>query len=326
MNDIKLAVASVLAENSHKNLPKNSSSYDEVTLEAITKIVDEYTKKEKSNYDIEKSKYKLTTLEDDLRKRYSIYKSNNFPFPEIKHVLDCIAKILTYFKDKHYKNDENMKWQIDQTINTIKNASQETACADIKIDSCPPEDTISTIKNAKNSKYFNIKNENVIFRHGKEYCDYNVYETPYHGNQFPYAYCIRVVVQSLNMIDLINIDIISKKDEKIWQKNYATVYFKERYHYYLDYLLDNAPEVFILPILQKVGATALIRNRCSRIQPCGVIFDEAFVDEDMQTPVIFSGMILITPEEYIKIIYGIQSKIIYKLIIFIKICAKMLIC
>ena len=282
MEDIKSSVTSVLA----KNLSKNSS-YDEITLAAITNIVKRHTAKEKSNYNIEKSDYKLTTLEDELRKRYNIYKSNNFPFPEIKHVLDCIADILTYFKDNHYIKDEKMKWQIDQTINIIKNASQETACADIKFDSCPPEDTISTIKSAKDLKYFNIKNENVIFRHGKEYCDYNVYETPYRGNQYPYAYCIRVVVESLNMIDLINIDIIAKEDKKIWQTNYATVYFKERYHYYLDYLLDNAPDVFILPILQKVGATALIRNRCSRIQPCGVIFDEAFVDEDMQTPCNF---------------------------------------
>ena len=286
MENIKSSVTSVLDKNLSKNLPKNSS-YDEITLEAITNIVKRHTAKEKSNYNIEKSDYKLTTLEDELRKRYSIYKSNNFPFPEIKHVLDCIADILTYFKDNHYIKDEKMKWQIDQTINIIKNASQETACADIKFDSCPPEDTISTIKSAKDLKYFNIKNENVIFRHGKENCDYNVYETPYRGNLYPYAYCIRVVIESLNMIDLINIDIISKKDKNIWQTNYATVYFKERYHYYLDYLLDNAPDVFILPILQKVGATALIRNRCSRIQPCGVIFDEAFVDEDMQTPCNF---------------------------------------
>jgi len=270
------------------NSPKNpNSSYNAITLNDITKIIKKHTEKEKSNYNIEKSDYKLITLEDELRKRYNLYKSNNFPFPEIKHVLDCIADILLYFKDNYYKKDYNMRWQIDQTINIIKNASQETACTDIEYNKCPPEDTISTIKNIKDLKYFNIKNENVIFRQDKKYCDYNIYETPYQGNEYPYAYCIRVVVQSLNMIDLINIDIIAKKDKNIWQTNYATVYFKERYHYYLDYLLDNAPDVFILPILQKVGATALIRNRCSRIQPCGVIFDEAFVDEDMQTPCNF---------------------------------------
>lgn len=70
----------------------------------------------------------------------------------------------------------------------------------------------------------------------------------------------------------------------MWKTPYATVYFGERYHYYLDYLLDNAPNVFLLPILQNVGATTLTKNRYSRIQPCGVVFDEVFVDEDMQTP------------------------------------------
>jgi hypothetical protein len=268
--------------NNNKN-----SSYDDNINKDIKSIVKKYTAKEKAEYNIENSNYKLLSFEDILRERYNVHNSNNFPFPEIKHVLDCIADILIYFKDNYYKKDDKMRWQIDQTINIIKNASQETVCTDIKIDKCPPEDTISTIKNAKELKYFNIKNENVIFRQDKEYCDYNVYETPYNGNQYPYAYCIRVVVQSLNMIDLINIDIMAKKNRKIWETNYATVYFKERYHYYLDYLLDNAPDIFILPILQKVGATALIRNRCSRIQPCGVIFDQAFVDEDIQTPCNF---------------------------------------
>ena len=95
------------------------------------------------------------------------------------------------------------------------------------------------------------------------------------------------MVQSINMIDFINLDLKSKKNKKIWDNPYATVYFKERYHYYLDYLLDNAPNVFILPILQSVSATTLIKNRFSRVQPCGLIFDEEFVDEDMQTPCNF---------------------------------------
>ena len=261
-----------------------SSSYDDKTKAEITKIIDNYVKKEKSVTNLGISSDDILKLEDELIKRYNKDKSNNFPFPEIKNVLDCISDVLTYFKDNNYKKDDKMRWQIDQTINIIKNASQETICADIKIDKCPPEDTISTIKNAKDLNFFKIKNENVIFSHNKEYCEYNIYETPYNGNNYPYAYCIRVMVQSLHMIDLINIDLKYKKDKQIWKKDYVSVYFKERYHYYLDYLLDNAPNVFILPIIQNVGATTLIKNRCSRIQPCQIIFDEAFVDEDLQTP------------------------------------------
>jgi hypothetical protein len=260
------------------------SSYDDKTKAGITEIINKYIKKEKSVTNLSITSDDILKLEDELIKRYNKNKSNNFPFPEIKNVLDCISDVLIYFRDNNYETDVKMRWQIDQTINIIKNASQETICADIKFDKCPPEDTISTIKNAKDLKFFKIKNENVIFSHNQKYCQYNVYETPYHGNNYPYAYCIRVMVQSLHMIDLINIDLKHKKDKQIWNKDYVSVYFKERYHYYLDYLLDNAPNIFILPIIQNVGATTLIKNRFSRIQPCQIIFDEAFVDEDLQTP------------------------------------------
>ena len=170
MEDYKKYINNISSSFLSKNKNSNSS-YDDKTLNDIKNIVKRHTAKEKLNYNIEKSEYKLITLEDELRKRYSIYKSNNFPFPEIKHVLDCIADILSYFRDNHYIKDDKMRWQIDQTINIIKNASQETACADIEFDSCPPEDTISTIKSVKDLKYFNIKNENVIFRQDKKYCD-----------------------------------------------------------------------------------------------------------------------------------------------------------
>jgi septum formation topological specificity factor MinE len=270
-----------------KDLSKKTSSYNPTIQKDITAIIDKYIKKEKAynNNNLESLQFDMLVLEKDLQERYNKNKSNNFSFPEIKNVLDCIADVLTYFKDiPNFKSDNRMRWQIEQTINLIKNASQETVCADIKFDKCPPEDTISTIKNVNNKGFFNIKNENVIFRHGKEYCSDNLYETPYNSNQYPYAYSIRVMVQAISLVDLINIELKNKKQGDVWKSHYATVYFGERYHYYLDYLLDNAPDVFILPILQNVGATTLIRNRYSRIQPCGIIFDEAFVDEDMQTP------------------------------------------
>lgn len=171
-----------------------SSSYDDKTKEGIMQIINKYIKKEKITNNLNSSSNNILLLEEELVKRYNKDKSNNFSFPEIKNVLDCISDVLTYFKENNYKKDDKMCWQIDQNINIIKNASQETICANIKYDSCPPEDTISTIKNAKDLRFFNIKNENVIFAHNKEYCDYNIYETPYKGNIYPYAYCIRVMV------------------------------------------------------------------------------------------------------------------------------------
>ena len=188
-----------------------STSYDPKTKDDISAIIAKYVRKEKASNNLESQQYNLFILETDLQKRYhansKLGKASDFSFPEIKNVLDCVADVLTYFKDNNYKTDNRMCWTIEQTINLIKNASQETVCADIAFDKCPPEDTISTIKNASKSGYFNIKDENVIFRHGKEYCGYNVYETPYKGNQYPYAYCIRVLVQALSIIDFINIDL-----------------------------------------------------------------------------------------------------------------------
>lgn len=270
----------------------NSTSYDPETKADIVKIINKYIRKEKANYNLESKEYDMLVLEKDLQERYRNNRTTkadaaataDFAFPEIKNVLDCVADVLTYFKDTHYKTDNRMRWKIDQNINIIKNASQETVSTDIMANRCPPEDTISTVRNASDKGFFNVKSENVIFRHGKEYSNYNVYETPYNGNQYPYAYCIRALVQALSTIDLINIELKSKKDGDMWGTQYASAYFSERYHYYLDYLLDNAPNVFLLPILQNVGATTLIRNRYSRIQLCGIIFDEAFVDEDLQTP------------------------------------------
>ena len=139
-----------------------STSYDPKTKDEITKIISKYITKEKEYYNLESHEYNLFILDKDLQKRYHANKSNNFCFPEIKNVLDCIADVLTYFKNTHYKTNFMMRWQIDQTINIIKNALQETVCTDIKIDKCPPEDTISTLRSACDKDFFNIKNENVI--------------------------------------------------------------------------------------------------------------------------------------------------------------------
>lgn len=188
----------------------------------------------------------------DLQRRYRKAKSNNFAFPEIKNVLDCIADVLSYYKANHYKRNAMMRRLIDQAIHRIMNASQETLCADITIDKCPPKNTISLITDARNKGFFNIKNENVIFRYGKQYCKNNVYETPYKGVQYPYAYCIRVMIQSLNVIELINVDMSAAT---------ATASLQDQFHYYLDYLLENAPNVFLVPTLHS------LHSQDTRVQP-----------------------------------------------------------
>jgi hypothetical protein len=216
---------------------------------AIAKIIRKYRRKERMLAPVS---------EKDLQRRYRATGNANFSFPEIKNVLDCISDILSYYKDNRYTSNTKMRMLILQTIDSIKNASQETLCTDIKIDKCPPKNTISTITDARHKAFFNIKNENVIYRHGTQYCDANVYETPYKGITYPYAYCIRVMVQSLNVIDLLaNANAAN-----------ATNSLQGQFHYYLDYILENAPNIFILPTLQSIGKKTLIQTRYSRIQLC----------------------------------------------------------
>jgi len=221
---------------------------------AIVKIIRKYRRKE--------LKERMTTpvSEKDLQRRYRATGNANFSFPEIKNALDCIADILSYYKEIRYTTNTKMRRLILQTIDSIKNASQETLCTDIKIDKCPPKNTISTITDAKHKAFFNIKNENVIYRHGTQYCDANVYETPYKGIIYPYAYCIRVMVQSLNVIDLL-------ATANSANANTANA-LQGQFHYYLDYILENAPNIFILPTLQSIEKKTLIQIRSYRIQLC----------------------------------------------------------
>jgi hypothetical protein len=216
---------------------------------AIAKIIRKYRIKER----------KATPVsEKDLQRRYRATGNANFSFPEIKNALDCIADILSYYKDNRYTTNTKMRRLITQTIHSIKNASQETLCTDITIDKCPPKNTISKITDANHQGFFNVKNENVIYRYGKQYCKNNVYETPYGGVKYPYAYCIRVMVQALTVLDLITVSASSESD------------LQERYHYYIDYIIGNVPNIFILPTLRNISVASLIQTRSSRIQLCGI--------------------------------------------------------
>jgi hypothetical protein len=111
---------------------------------AIAKIIRKYRIKER----------KATPVsEKDLQRRYRVTGNANFSFPEIKNALDCIADILSYYKDNRYTTNTKMRRLILQTIDSIKNASQETLCSDITIDKCPPK-MMNHLKNQKKKIYF----------------------------------------------------------------------------------------------------------------------------------------------------------------------------
>ena len=88
------------------NCNVKSSSYDDKTKKGIMQIINKYIKKEKITNNLNSSSNNILLLEEELVKRYNKDKSNNFSFPEIKNVLDCISDVLTYFKEHNYKNDK----------------------------------------------------------------------------------------------------------------------------------------------------------------------------------------------------------------------------
>jgi hypothetical protein len=213
-----------------------------------------------------------------------------------------LVQVLLSFKPSH----PSIEWERRHVLQLIENASQETLCTNSEENSCP----------------YPFKEEEAVT--SRPPCR-NTYITPHSGARFPYAYCIRVLVQALNCLDMLHLDDLeTKKDGKtwshimtpkshhaslqdelkakklrmstvastpaptsVWTSDYARGYFQHRYHYYLDFLLDSAPDIFILPTMQSVGVTTLLNLRSSAVQLCGVTFSSVFVDEDLQSPCNF---------------------------------------
>ena len=213
-------------------------------------------------------------LENEFIRRYKEVGNNQFSCPEFDNLFACLFVFLRSSLKTIADNEYSLIWSITQSLELIKNCSQKTTCTNTEISKCPKPDI-----NLGDSIYYINK--------GKSPCINNVYQTPYEGAVFPYAYCIRVLVRVMHTIDMINLYELSKLEtdkKQFYNSPYAYIYFRNRYEYYLDYLLDNAPNIFILPILQSVGATDLLNIRGSRIQICGVLFKKTFVDEDFQSP------------------------------------------
>lgn len=216
-------------------------------------------------------------LEASFIDRYNLAKNNQFSCPEFENLFACLFDFLELNLQKIDSNQHSLIWSITQSLELIKNCSQITQCTNTEINKCPKPDI-----DLDDFKYYtDIQDPNI--------CSNNVYETPFAGAIFPYAYCIRVLVRIMHIIDMINLYSLTKEmkeseKSEYYKSQYAYIYFRNRYEYYLDYLLSNAPNIFILPILQSVGATQLLEIRGSRIQICGVLFEQTFVDEDDQSP------------------------------------------
>jgi hypothetical protein len=216
-------------------------------------------------------------LEKRFVDRYNESKNNQFSCPEFENLFACLFSFLESSLKSIDANQYSLIWSITQSLELIKNCSQITVCTNTEINKCPNPDI-----NLDDQKYY--ANPKIALP-----CSNNVYQTPYNGAIFPYAYCIRVLVRIMHIIDMINLYMLTKEMEEsekteYYESPYAYIYFRNRYEYYLDYLLSEAPNVFILPILQSVGATTLISVRGSKIQICGVIFEKTFVDEAYQSP------------------------------------------
>jgi hypothetical protein len=243
-------------------------------LESIKNILAKYIGKEPKI-----TQQYIYDLENTFITRYKIHNHNQFSCPEFENIFACLFDILNAYINE-FSNDVPINnlllWQIKQSIELIKSCSQKTKCTNTTINNCP----IPNINLLDDAYYTGASSSP---------CEDNVYETPYDGNTFPYAYCVRTIAQVMHTFDAIDLYETSKgltqdKQKELYNSPYAFLFFKSKSGYYLDYLLLNAPNVFILPVLQSVGATAFLNIRASRIQLCGLIFEKIFVDENFQSP------------------------------------------
>lgn len=110
----------------------------------------------------------------------------------------------------------------------------------------------------------------------------HTYTTPYEGMSFPYASTMRWVARAMDFLDLVFFS-----EYAVRSKSLQGLYFRGRFRYYYDYILNKAPNVYVFPTCTLIGATDLLKMRCSAIQPLGIEWKPIFVDEYIQSPCNF---------------------------------------
>jgi len=111
---------------------------------------------------------------------------------------------------------------------------------------------------------------------------HHTYVTPYHGMPFPYAPTMRWIARAMDFFDLVYFSEHHKDSEPL-----QGLYFRDRFSYYYDYILSESPKVYLFPTSCNMGATDLLKMRCSAIQPLGIEWNPVFVDEFKQSPCNF---------------------------------------
>jgi len=110
----------------------------------------------------------------------------------------------------------------------------------------------------------------------------HTYITPYNGMPFPYAPTMRWIARAMDFLDLVYFSEHAQASEPL-----QGLYFRDRFRYYYDYMLAEAPKVFLFPTCTLIGATELLVMGCSALQPLGIEWKPVFVDEYLQSPCNF---------------------------------------
>ena len=110
----------------------------------------------------------------------------------------------------------------------------------------------------------------------------HTYITPYNGMPFPYASTMRWIARAMDFLDLVYFSENASESKPL-----QGLYFRDRFRYYYDYMLAEAPKVFLFPTCTKIGATNLLTMGCSALQPLGIEWHPVFVDEYLQSPCNF---------------------------------------
>ena len=95
---------------------------------------------------------------------------------------------------------------------------------------------------------------------------------------FPYAITIRIIEEALQYLDVI----IRIKNPKL--PNY---YHNVRYHTYLNFLIEAAPDTILIPTFAILDINYFIKTRCVPIYPVGIVNKPLLTDMYLNTPLEF---------------------------------------
>lgn len=200
----------------------------------------------------------------------------NFPFPEAAPIVSVIIEQI----NKHPMLNNTLELSKKLIMQEAMNIDNTTENVSSNSDECPNYKEVQKHLEKNTIKTPEVWPHTTYLRISKP--DRHTYVTPYNGMPFPYAPTLRWIARAMDFLDLVYFSEYAKKSQPL-----QGLYFRDRFRYYYDYMLAEAPKVFLFPTCSVLSATDLLNLGCSALQPLGIEWKPIFVDEYTQSPCNF---------------------------------------